>query len=154
MARKPRVHYPGALYHVILRGNAGQLIFDDDQDRTRFYLLTQEGSERFGHRIHAFCLMSNHIHLAIQVGAAALSRILKNLSFRYTRRINGRKLTDSRGMAGWLVLESGTGTLVQLGRLTGRDPSTLSSAAKRLQRRAQKDLQLAKRMKQLLETSS
>ncbi len=62
--------------------------------------------------------------------------------------------TDSRGMAAWLVLESGAGTLVQLGRLTGRDPSTLSSAAKRLQRRAQKDLQLAKRMKQLLETSS
>ena len=68
MARKPRVHYPGALYHVILRGNAGQIIFDDDQDRTRFYLLIQEGIERFGHRIHAFCLMKNHVHLAIQVG--------------------------------------------------------------------------------------
>ncbi len=66
MARKPRVHYPGALYHVILRGNAGQVIFDDDQDRTRFYLLFQEGIERFGHRIHAFCLMSTQVHLAIQ----------------------------------------------------------------------------------------
>ena len=60
MARKPRVHYAGALYHVILRGNAGQIIFDDDEDRTQFYLLAQEGIERFGHRIHAFCLMNNH----------------------------------------------------------------------------------------------
>ena len=91
MARKPRVHYPGALYHVILRGNAGQNIFDDDQDRTRFYLLAQEGIERFGHRIHAFCLMSNHVHLAIQVDVVSLSRILQNLSFRYTRRVNGRR---------------------------------------------------------------
>ena len=35
MARKPRVHCPGAVYHVILWGNDGQTIFFDDQDRTR-----------------------------------------------------------------------------------------------------------------------
>jgi putative transposase len=90
MARKPRVHYPGALYHVILRGNGGQDIFFDDKDRTRFYFLVQEGIERFGHRIHAFCLMTNHVHLAVQVGEASLSRILQNLSFRYTRWVNWR----------------------------------------------------------------
>jgi putative transposase len=90
MARKPRVHYPGALYHVILRGNDGQGIFFDDKDRTRFYFLIQEGIERFGHRIHAFCLMTTHVHLAIQVGEVSLSRILQNLSFRYTRWTNWR----------------------------------------------------------------
>jgi putative transposase len=90
MARKPRVYYPGALYHVILRGNGGRTIFFDDKDRTRFYFLVQEGIERFGHRIHAFCLMSNHVHLAIQVGDVTLSRILQNLSFRYTRWVNWR----------------------------------------------------------------
>lgn len=91
MARKPRVYYPGALYHVILRGNGGRTIFFDDKDRTRFYFLVQEGIERFGHRIHAFCLMSNHVHLAIQVGDVTLSRILQNLSFRYTRWVNRRQ---------------------------------------------------------------
>jgi REP element-mobilizing transposase RayT len=91
MARKPRVYYPGALYHVTLRGNAGQAIFFDNRDRTRFYLLLQEGTERFRHRIHAFCLMSNHVHLAIQVADIPLSRIIQNLSFRYTRWINWRK---------------------------------------------------------------
>jgi REP element-mobilizing transposase RayT len=91
MARKPRVHYPGALYHVILRGNSGQTIFFDDNDRTRFYLLIQEGVERFGHRIHAFCLMTNHVHLAIQIADISLSRILQNLSFRYTRWVNWRQ---------------------------------------------------------------
>jgi len=43
MARKPRVHYPAALYHVIMRGNARQDIFFDDDDRCRFFLLLQEG---------------------------------------------------------------------------------------------------------------
>ncbi len=65
MARKPRIHYPGALYHVILRGNARQDVFSDEKDRYRFYLLMQEGIERYGHRVLAFCLMTNHIHLAL-----------------------------------------------------------------------------------------
>ncbi|MEI6206590.1 MAG: transposase [Desulfuromonadales bacterium] len=91
MARKPRVHYPAALYHVIMRGNARQDIFFDDADRFRFYLLMQEGLERYGHRIHAFCLMANHIHLAIQVGEVPLSRIMQNLTFRYTRWINWKQ---------------------------------------------------------------
>ena len=90
MARKPRIHYPGAVYHVILRGNARQDIFFDDKDRYRFYLFMQEGVERFGHRVFAFCLMTNHIHLALQVGEVSLSRIMQNLTFRYTRWVNWR----------------------------------------------------------------
>ncbi len=91
MARKPRIHFPGAVYHVILRGNAGQDIFFDDKDRYRFYLLMQEGLERYGHRVLAFCLLTNHAHLAVQVGNTPLSRIIHNLSFRYTRWINWRQ---------------------------------------------------------------
>jgi REP element-mobilizing transposase RayT len=91
MARRPRIHYPGAFYHVILRGNARQDIFFDESDRYRFYLLMQEGTERYRHRIHAFCLMTNHIHLLIQVADAPLSRIMQNLSFRYTRWSNWKQ---------------------------------------------------------------
>jgi len=90
MPRKPRIHYPGALYHVMLRGNGGADVFLEDGDRYRFYLLLQEGVERFGFRIHAFCLMDYHIHLALQVGEISLSRIMQNLSFRYTQWINWR----------------------------------------------------------------
>jgi putative transposase len=91
MARKPRIHYPGAVYHVILRGNAGQEVFFSKADRARFYLLLQEGVARFGHRVHAFCLMGNHVHLAIQVDATPLSRIIQNVAFRYTGYLNRRK---------------------------------------------------------------
>lgn len=91
MARKPRIHYPGAVYHVILRGNAKQDIFFDAEDRYRLYLLLQEGVERFGYRVHAFCFMTNHIHLAVQIADIPLARIMQNLSFRYTRWVNGRQ---------------------------------------------------------------
>ena len=91
MARKPRIHYPGACYHVMLRGNGGKDIFFSNGDRCRFSLLLQEGVERYKHRIHAFCQMSNHVHLVIQVGEVPLSRVMQNVSFRYTRYINSRK---------------------------------------------------------------
>jgi REP-associated tyrosine transposase len=97
MARKPRLHVPGGLYHVILRGNAQQDIFFDDHDRHVFYALMSEGCRRFGYRIHAFCLMSNHVHLAIQPGEKSLSPALHNLTFRYTRHIN-----KARGQVGHL----------------------------------------------------
>jgi len=90
MARKPRIHFPGALYHVMLRGNGGQDIFLSDSDRNRLFLLIQEGVHRFGNRIHAFCFMDNHIHLAIQIADVPLSKIIQNISFRYTRWINDK----------------------------------------------------------------
>jgi REP element-mobilizing transposase RayT len=74
-----------------MRGNACQDIFFDDEDRCRFYLLLQEGIERYGHRIHAFCLMTNHVHIAMQVGEVSLSRIMQNITFRYTRWVNRRQ---------------------------------------------------------------
>ena len=58
MARKPRIHYPGAVYHVILRGNAGDQIFFED--RYRLYLILQHAVEKFDCRIHGFCFMTNH----------------------------------------------------------------------------------------------
>ncbi|MBI2355125.1 MAG: transposase [Deltaproteobacteria bacterium] len=88
MARKPRIHYPGAVYHVILRGNAGGPIFFEDGDRFRFYLFLQQSVERFGYRIHGFCCMTTHIHLVIQVTEIPLALIMQNLSLRYTKWVN------------------------------------------------------------------
>ena len=90
MARRKRFHYPGAIYHVMLRGNNGKTVFTSDEERRRFCLLMQEGVERYGHCILAFCLMTNHIHLAVQVNKVPLSKIFQNLAFRYTRLFNWR----------------------------------------------------------------
>jgi REP element-mobilizing transposase RayT len=90
MARKPRIHAPAATYHVILRGNARQDIFSDDKDRYHFYEILQKSYERFRFRVHAFCLMTSHIHLEIQVGEIPLSRIMQNIALRYTQWFNWR----------------------------------------------------------------
>ena len=91
MARKPRLHVPGGLYHIVLRGNARQNVFFLPADRTALYALLADGVTRFGYRVHAFCLMTNHLHLALQAGEESLSSGMQNLSFRYTRYLNARR---------------------------------------------------------------
>ncbi|NJN47149.1 MAG: transposase, partial [Candidatus Competibacteraceae bacterium] len=51
-------------------------------------MLLQEGTARFGYQVHGFCLLDNHFHLLIQVGHIALSKLMQNLAFRYTRWVN------------------------------------------------------------------
>ncbi|BCR04535.1 hypothetical protein DESUT3_16040 [Desulfuromonas versatilis] len=124
MARKPRIHLPGGLYHVILRGNGGQPIFLHNDDRYRFYLLLQEGTNRFGYRVHAFCLMTNHVHLAVQVGDIPLSRGMQNLAFRFTRWINRREKRSGHLFQGRYkaVLVDGDSYLLELVRYIHLNP--------------------------------
>ncbi len=91
MARHPRIHLAGALYHVMLRGNGGQSVFIDDEHREHFESLVGEGVARFEHRIHGYCWMANHVHLAIQVNQVPLAKIMQSLSFCYTRWLNKRQ---------------------------------------------------------------
>jgi len=80
MLPKPRIHDPGTLYHVMLRGNGVADIFLDDQDRAKFLLLLQQILEKLSFRVLAFCLMDNHIHLALQVSDIPLSRVMQQTS--------------------------------------------------------------------------
>jgi REP element-mobilizing transposase RayT len=91
MARKPRIYFAGAFYHVMIRGNHGEDIFFEDTDRKKFLSLLGECIIRFNCRVHAFCLMTNHVHLAIQVGETPLSKIIQNISFRYTQTMNKKR---------------------------------------------------------------
>jgi len=62
-----------------------------NDDYSHFCLLLNEIVFRYECRIHGFCLMTNHVHLIVQVGETALSKIIQNLSFRYTRWINKKE---------------------------------------------------------------
>ncbi len=88
MARKPRLHFPGAVYYVTLHGNGNQPVFLDATDYSRLLLLIQEGIEKFGHKVHAYCLLPNSLQLVIEVADVPLSRIMQQLGFRYTRWFN------------------------------------------------------------------
>ena len=77
---------------MILKGNQSQDIFYSDKDRYYMCYLLQEGIEKYDHRIHAFCFMRNHIHLLVQMGNVPLSKLIHNLSFRYTQKINRKHI--------------------------------------------------------------
>jgi len=63
MARKLRVEYPGAIYHVMSHGDCLEPIFKDDPDRERFVSTLGEACAKTGWQVHALCLMDNHLHL-------------------------------------------------------------------------------------------
>lgn len=94
MARKPRIHFPGALYHVIARGNRQQPIFLDENDCELYLYLLREYKKRFSFLLYAYVLMENHLHLLMEVEEIPLSRIMHDLQFRYTRKFNGRHKKD------------------------------------------------------------
>lgn len=90
MARPLRVQFPGAVYHAMARGNESRPIFRDDQDRRRFLDTVGEMVERFGVRLHAYCLMVNHYHLLLETPRANLSQAVGWLQVTYTVRFNRR----------------------------------------------------------------
>ena len=90
MPRSIRIQHPGALYHVMARGNRRESIFRDDDDR-RFFLKTfAETCEMTGWRVHAWVLMGNHYHLLIQTPEPNLVAGMQWLQNTYTRRFNIR----------------------------------------------------------------
>jgi REP element-mobilizing transposase RayT len=90
MARKPRVEFAGAVYHVMCRGNRQESIFLDDRDCEMFLDTLGEACGRCGWRIHAFTLMGNHYHLLLETPEANLVDGMKWFQGTYTQRFNAR----------------------------------------------------------------
>jgi putative transposase len=90
MARKLRIQYPGAIYHVMNRGDRRESIFADDRDRKRFLETLTEACEKTNWQVHAYCLMNNHFHLVIETPQANLVAGMKWLLGTYTSRFNRR----------------------------------------------------------------
>ena len=93
MARKPRIEYPGAFYHVMTRGNRKEAIFKDDKDRLRFLQKLLEYKERYGFVLYGYTLLKNHIHLLIETRDAPLSRIMQGFLQSYTQWYNDKYRT-------------------------------------------------------------
>lgn len=90
MARPLRIEVSGGLYHVIARGNERKAIFRDDHDRARYLDRLAHYREEFEFQLLAYCLMDNHVHLAIKTGKVPLSRIMAGLQSSYTQYFNRR----------------------------------------------------------------
>jgi putative transposase len=90
MPRKLRVEYPGAIYHVMSRGNRREDIFLHDVDRHDFLKTLAETCQKTNWQIHAYCLMGNHYHLVIETPNANLVAGMAWLQSTYTIRLNHR----------------------------------------------------------------
>jgi REP element-mobilizing transposase RayT len=90
MARKLRVEYPGAVYHVLNRGDRREPIFRDDHDRRRFLETLAEACAKTGWQVYAYVLMPNHFHLVLETPQANLVAGMKWFLGTYTGRFNRR----------------------------------------------------------------
>ena len=90
MARKLRIEYEGAIYHLINRGDRREEIFLEDDDRRLFLKTLGEACQKTDWRIHAYCLMSNHFHVVVETPKANLCAGMGWFLGTYTTRFNRR----------------------------------------------------------------
>jgi putative transposase len=83
MSRPLRVEYPGAIYHVMCRGNGRQRIFHDDADHQRLIDGLAVTVSRFGWEVFSFVLMPNHFHVFFRTPQPSLSRGMQYLASGY-----------------------------------------------------------------------
>ena len=84
MARKLRLQYDGAIYHLMSRGDRREPIFLDDADRESFLETLGQACAKTQWQVHAYCLMGNHFHLVVETPQANLVVGMKWLLGTYT----------------------------------------------------------------------
>lgn len=83
MARSLRVDVQDGWYHVMSRGTERRALFEDDRDRRHFLELLEAMVARYGVKLHAYVLMTNHYHLLLQTPHTNLSRTMQWLNVSY-----------------------------------------------------------------------
>jgi REP element-mobilizing transposase RayT len=83
ISHNPRIHYSGAFYHALDRGNQHRQICRDSTDYQQMRQYLAQASRRYQLRVHAYCLMSNHFHLLVQVDQSPLGQAMPPLETRY-----------------------------------------------------------------------
>jgi putative transposase len=94
MARLPRLYVEGCSHHVIQRGNNRQACFFADEDYAIYLDKLREASEKYQVGIHAFVLMTNHVHLLVtpsdELGVARMMQAVGRFYVRYVNTIYQR----------------------------------------------------------------
>jgi REP element-mobilizing transposase RayT len=88
MARRIRISVPGASYHVTTRGNDQRRIYFGNWSGRLFVRELDRAARRYGWRVFAYCLMSNHYYLILETGEDGLSQGMCELNGRFARASN------------------------------------------------------------------
>lgn len=90
VSRPLRVAFPGAFYHLTCRGNNREMVFLDEDDFESFCVVLEQVVDRFGFRVHGYCVMGNHYHLLAETPLGNVSRGMRQLNGVFTQRYNRR----------------------------------------------------------------
>jgi REP-associated tyrosine transposase len=90
MARRSRIQFPGAVYHVMARGNRKSMIVDDDDDRRTFMDTFSEAASDYQVRVYACCLMGTHYHMLLDTPRGNLSEFVRTVNSEYSKAFNRR----------------------------------------------------------------
>ena len=93
MPRPPRVHVDGGFYHTTLRGNHRENIFQVDSDRLLLNTIVELALAKHHARVHAYCWMTNHLHLLVQVSKDPLSNVMHRIASGYARAYQANRDT-------------------------------------------------------------
>lgn len=89
MPRIARIVYAGYPHHIVQRGNNKQRIFLENQDREVYLDLLKKFSIECGCKIHAYCLMANHVHiLSVPQEEFSLAKTMQKISLTFTQYVN------------------------------------------------------------------
>jgi putative transposase len=116
MPRQMRIDFPGAIHHVMGRGDRREDIYLDDVDRQDFLKTLAEACQKTDWQVHAYCLMRNHFHLVVETPNANLVDGMHWLLSTYTIRLNRRHETTGHVFSGRykaLVVERDGGGYLQ-----------------------------------------
>ena len=90
MVRSARIQSAANMYHAVARGVSRRIIYEDDKDRTQFLDSLAELAREHDAKVHAWCLMSNHYHLLLEIDFERLPIMMKALNSVHALRFNIR----------------------------------------------------------------
>jgi len=124
MTRPKKQHRPGGIHYVVLFGNGGQEIFQDDADRQNFIELLAVARARCNAEVFAFCLTRREARLVVRVSDVPVGRLVQRVATQYSRNNHAKYAT-----AGYLFqhpyrayLLEGTAHLLDIVRHVHRAP--------------------------------
>ena len=100
MPRRARMYLPGHPYHIVQRGNNREVCFIEPENYQFYLELWQECACRYGVAMHAYCLMTNHIHVLVTTGGrAGIGRVLFSQFNLWVSMINCSGCADHGDLA-------------------------------------------------------
>lgn len=88
MPRKPRIHYPGAIHHIVVRGNNREPVFREHADKAKYLYYVEKYKQKFKLQLYAYVIMDNHAHLLGAVDREPLAKIMQGIQQSYTQYYN------------------------------------------------------------------